>query len=322
MKLRLLGLMFLLGASLLLGGRNVPVLAQSGNETAPAAVNFSYANVKVWVNPEYDDPRLLVMMQGQLVGATPPVRVKFLVPSGAVMYSAGSKDAQDVYIPPAGGVPFRNASSVPGWDEISYDLQTSIFRVEYYDQAAIVGSPNKTISYDFRTLYPISNLNVILQQPKNSTGFTVDPKGAQWVDQEGFTTFTSSQNSLAAGGVLHWNIAYTRTDTNPAFKPPTPSSQPPAGTSPISSTTGLIIAIVIAVVLIGGATIWILKSRTPAQPKMLRSERRRSARQDDAGQSKQTGGEKKGRFCTKCGAPAGTSAKFCPSCGAKLREQG
>jgi len=64
----------------------LPTFAQSGGEVT------GFKNVKLWIYPEHDDPRLLVMLEGQITGAQPPVRVKFLVPSAAEMYSAGSMD--------------------------------------------------------------------------------------------------------------------------------------------------------------------------------------------------------------------------------------
>jgi hypothetical protein len=101
-------------------------------------------SVHVWVNPEYDDLRLLVMIEGQIVGAQVPVRIRFLVPTTAVMFSAGSKNSFGEY---KGGPPERKASSTPGWDEISYGLTENTFRVEYYD--AIGQLPDKTITTSF-----------------------------------------------------------------------------------------------------------------------------------------------------------------------------
>ncbi len=119
-----------------------PALAQTGNE--PTGLK----NVTLWLNPEYDDPRLLVMLEGKIVGVNPPARIRFLVPTAAEMYSAGSRDATGNY---TGGPPDRKASSITGWDEISYELQTDTCRVEYYDPI-IAGQPDKENSYYFQFL--------------------------------------------------------------------------------------------------------------------------------------------------------------------------
>ena len=144
----------------------------------------SYSNVKLWIYPEYDDPRLLVMLEGQIEGTEPPAEVQFLVPSAAEMYSAGSMDTQGNY---SGGPPARKPSSIPGWDEISYQVTTDTFRVEYYDPI-IFGNPEKTISYMFRTLYPMSEMEIIVQEPTGATDFTVSPDGDRFVDVAGFNS--------------------------------------------------------------------------------------------------------------------------------------
>ncbi|MFC1987592.1 hypothetical protein ACFLVH_03510 [Chloroflexota bacterium] len=54
-------------------------LVSAQNENVPTG----FQNVHLWVNPEYDDPRLLIMLEGQIVGTQPPAEVRFLVPSTA-----------------------------------------------------------------------------------------------------------------------------------------------------------------------------------------------------------------------------------------------
>ena len=157
--LAILSAVFLMTA----GSGNTPALAQD-----EAGVT-GFQNVQLWVYPEFDDPRLLVMMEGQIVGAEAPVEVRFLVPSAAEMYSAGSMDAEGQY---SGGPPARQASSEPGWDEISYTVTTDTFRVEYYDPV-ITDQPDKLINYEFRTLYPVSGLTITFQEPKNATRGTI-----------------------------------------------------------------------------------------------------------------------------------------------------
>ena len=68
------------------------------------------------------------MLQGQIEGVEPPVVVRFLVPSEAEMYSAGSMDALGQY---TGGPPNRESSSIPGWDEINYEVTTNTFQSPY-----------------------------------------------------------------------------------------------------------------------------------------------------------------------------------------------
>ena len=76
----LLLLLFISIGLLLIGADLSRALAQPENEVT------GYENVQLWVYPEYDDPRLLVMLEGQIVGVEPPAEVRFLVPSASEMY--------------------------------------------------------------------------------------------------------------------------------------------------------------------------------------------------------------------------------------------
>ncbi len=182
-------------------------IAQSENEPV------GFKNVRLWVNPEYDDPRLLVMLEGQLAGVKPPAKARFLVPSTAEMYSAGSLDAQGVY---SGGPPQRKPSTIPDWDEISYVVTTDTFRVEYY-YPVIIGQPDKTISYSFRWIYPISDLEVTIQEPRRSSNFRVVPEGVRSTDNQGFPSHLYNFSNLDKDPPIHFDIAYTKADPNPSL---------------------------------------------------------------------------------------------------------
>jgi hypothetical protein len=270
-----------------------------------------FKNVTLWINPEYDDPRLLVMLQGQLDGATAPVKVKFLVPSQAEMYSAGSMDAQGNY---SGGPPERAASAIPGWDEISYELKTNTFRVEYYN-GIIPSQADKSFSYEFRTLYPISDMKVIVQEPLRSSNYTVNPDGPKAMDNEGFTTHTITLQGLQKDQPVKFEMKYSKTDPHPSLFKPGPTSTP-NGQSRSSSPLFVIVGIVLLVIVVGGGIFWYVRAGT--SPKKRQPAVKNSAR---TGRKKASVASAKPRFCTRCGQPVGATAKFCPSCGNKLRDQ-
>ncbi|MDZ4246605.1 MAG: hypothetical protein U1D67_05740 [Dehalococcoidia bacterium] len=273
------------------------VLAQ--NETEPAG----FKNVRLWLYPEYDDPRLLVMMEGKIVGAEPPAKVKFLVPSGAEMYSAGSMDAQGRY---SGGPPARKPSSVPGWDEISYLVTSDTFRVEYYD-SVIAELPEKSIAYEFLRLYPISDLEVIVQEPRRSSNFTVSPAGRAFVDSENFNSYSISFKDLDTEKPVKFDIAYTRADTNPSVAPIKTFPETPSGRNPLL-IPGILILAGIAII-----SVFLLVRKSRPQ---TRAERRQQSRATPS--RVPSGPQPKARFCSQCGNPQEGSNKFCPNCGAKI----
>lgn len=217
----------------------------AGAVSAADEVEISgYENVTIWIYPEYDDPRLLVMIEGDIVGAEAPVEVRFLVPATAQMYSAGSIDTGGVY---SGGPPNRVASDISGWDEISYELTSQTFRVEYY-APLINGQVSKSIVLDYQFLLPVTNLEVILQEPRSSSQFVAIPAGISFIDTEGFKSHSYKYDTVFVGQALQYDITYTKSDSRPSLD--------------IKDAGGadfLIVVIVILVILAGvaGAFLWL-----------------------------------------------------------------
>ena len=269
-------------------------LVSAQNENVPTG----FQNMQLWVYPEYDDPRLLVMLEGQIVGTEPPAEVRFLVPSAAEMYSAGSMDAQGQY---SGGPPQREPSSLPGWDEISYEVKTNTFRVEYY-APIITGNPDKSISYEFLWLYPISGLEVVIQEPRSATNFSVSPTGKAYVDNQGFNTYVYNYSALDNDPSLQFEITYIKSDTRPSLAI--------EGNGTSASLLPIIVIIVFGIAVVG-VFLWMRKSRP-----RTRAARRQFAR--DSATRRPLDNQPKARFCRHCGKPIEGSYKFCPHCGAKI----
>ncbi|MBI2829589.1 MAG: zinc ribbon domain-containing protein [Chloroflexi bacterium] len=314
MKIRYLALIFVTLAALVSG---------MFGQRAFAAEPVSLKNVVLSVYPEYDDPMglgspsVLVMVDGEIVGATAPATVRFLVPSNAVMYSAGS-GPRDKYV---GGPPDRKASDIPGWDEISYELKTNIFVVEYY--APISSEANRRISYDFRTLYLISNLRVLVQEPRKSSNYTVSPSGPTSTDSDGLKVHSYSYASVTPDKPLHFDIAYTKTAPKPSLG------------SSTGSMSGSTFAIIIGSLTAAALFVWFLSTKRRSRYSVqsvrggskngqTRAARRRELRKTGSARSEgspKSGGSPK-KFCSQCGQPIESSAQFCPSCGIKVEKAG
>ncbi|UCE97803.1 MAG: zinc ribbon domain-containing protein [Dehalococcoidia bacterium] len=259
----------------------------------------SLSNVHLWIYPEYDDPRLLVMLEGRIEDIEVPATIRFLVPSGAEMYSAGSMDDLGNY---SGGPPKREPSTLSGWDEISYQLTTDTFRVEYYDPI-ILGSPDKTISYEFRWLYPISSLHVIVQEPKQSNNFEIIPQGILYTDIHGFTGHRYEYFDLDDEQSIVFGISYTKSNTLPSLYIEDDKSD----------NTILIITTVVGIclVLVVGL-FWVIKTKP-----RNRAGRRRTVL-SKANQRYILGERPTRKFCAQCGQSMEKSSRFCQYCGFKL----
>jgi len=275
-------------SAVLLGGVAPAALAQQSGPTA-------LRDVKVWVNPEYDDamklgsPSVLVMMEGDIVGAEVPATVRFLVPSTASMYSAGSMDAGGTYIPPGDSLD-RTPSVTPGWDEVSYELRAGTFRVEYYDPLA--NTTPRQVTYQLQRLYPIENLTVTVQEPKKSSDFNLSPAGVPGTDGEGHMIHSVTYTNLAVTTPVQFSISY-RTKS--------------------ASTLLLIVGLIIVAALLGGGGYYLAKKSGGASSDGRAV--RKSARRDSAPARKSGAAP---AYCSQCGRKLDRPGRFCPGCGAKV----
>jgi len=273
----------------------IPVLA------ADEPVKFK--NVVLSINPEYDDPlalgypTVLVMLDGEIDGANPPVDIRFLVPTGAAMYSAGS-GPRTSYARGA-SLELGKPSDIAGWDEISYTLETNSFVVEYY--APIPTSPNRDFSVDFIPLFDINGLQAFIQEPRQATDFKIVTPSQSvtqtpFKDDEGFNVQRYSLGSLKSGQQISFNISYTKNNQAPSLA----ISQGP-------STAGLLI--------IFGTVMGVILLVVLYQVRKTSSSRQRNRSRAPANlRTRKSAGE---RFCTKCGARLDKSERFCPQCGTK-----
>jgi len=284
----------------------------SANPAVAQEESIVFKNVTLSVYPEHDDmlnlgaPSLLVMIDGEIAGLEPPVTVGFLVPSGALMYSAGSGPRAN-YV---GGPPDRKASDISGWDEISYTLQTNIFVVEYY--VPIGDTQPRIFSGDFIPLYPVDGLVADVMQPSETENFSVQPDIApvsqlEFADSRGFNHKQYTYDSLASREALGFSLSYAKKE---------PSS---------SNITLIVVLVFVGIGLIGGILYWTLRKSQPAS----RSDRRRqdgtarkSVEKDVIPLKKPVGRRSAGkpRFCPDCGIELTGSPRFCPDCGSQLRD--
>ncbi|MDO8578383.1 MAG: zinc ribbon domain-containing protein [Dehalococcoidales bacterium] len=265
--------------------------------------SITLKNTVLSVNPEYDDPlqfgfpSVLVMYEGEIVSNNLS-KITFLVPSDAEMYSAGSGPRSQYTV--GDSLNTSGTSNITGWKEVSFIPRTNYFVVEYYMPAR--GEPDRFIPFDFRTVYPISNMRVIIQEPRRSTNFNVSPEGTVGSDQEGFKVHIYNNPTVTPDQPLLYNITYTKQDANP--------SQGASGSG--ASSNGTLILIVIGAIIVLGAVLFFLPQfRSKPQRGGSRSQRRQAEREARKAQGKS-------KFCRYCGKPVQDTDRFCPHCGQPL----
>ncbi len=268
-------------------------------------------SVRVSVEPEYDEPRVLVVQQGTLAGSSFPKEVSFNLPLGVeVTEVCGLKKPQDEHLCQLYETRVEGDSTV-----LTYKLPVPDFYFEfYYNPVQGVGS--REITFSYLPSYPTDNLQVDVQQPLRSSGFAIVPSSGQVSsDGQGFKYYQLSFSGLVPQKPVDVKIFYQKSDDRPSVPKKTGST-----TGNPEDRTGLI------AVAIGGAgalgffgylvvrrrpeTVHVRAGRGSAQP-VMETRRSAPARPRDRGTAV--------AFCSKCGVPLHGDETFCSSCGQRIR---
>lgn len=276
--------------------------AQEGG--GPAEI--SSMTVDIW--PEYDDPRVLVIEQGELAPAAEvPTGFSFLVPEGAQVHMAGgvTEDGKHVH------AQFRSVQRDDGLTEISYTLDVPHFYMEfYYDPFA--GGEERDFAYPLVSPHPIEELSVRVQQPRRAEGFSVAPFTRQVVqDEKGFVYHLVRWDTLSAGMAKEVAVRYRKADREPSVSPPEPAQAAAAPAVGWSPERILLISGLLLMALAGyGIVVWSKGSDPEPEPAPAKSRGAASASPPPAGAQ---------RHCTHCGGAVAPAYRYCAVCGEPTR---
>ncbi len=277
------------------------------------AANPTIQQLRIQVMPEFDDPRVLVIIQGRLTASDTafPLPITFRVPRGAQInqmavmnVSTGATTLQPFDAQPD--------PDDPRWTLVTYTLDSAHFFYEYYYDP-LEGETDKQFTYAFRSPQPINDLLLEVQQPLTAINFTSDPPPtvARFDEALGFTYHQFNVGALVDGEEMTVAVNYTKTDPEPSLSREQmmgmqgnkePSGMPVAAEA--SHTTDNIVPDWIfvllgsVVLLTVGGFVW--KRTQPANAFAT---------------SKVSKARSLSRFCTQCGATLKMNAHFCHVCG-------
>jgi hypothetical protein len=298
------------------------------SSTVAAEEPAGLENVDILVYPEYDDPRLLIIVSGHLPEDTPlPATLTMLLPSNAVINAAAYMTEERQLVDAS---PFLGSSDIPGWDRASFNVESTIFQFEYYHDI-IEGLPDKTISFEYRFAYPVGGLVLVAQQPLNATSYVVTPTQQEIVsDIEGFQYYRTSIERLEAEEPVQLQVSYNKADSAPSVNP-----ADLAGPEQTQSTQGNLNTDQTLLLVVGGsgllavlAAIVIISRRRRSAPAPSRTQGRARARQNrgrgSRGQAARSqvatddAPSQTTNFCRHCGNRLHEDAVFCPQCGEEV----
>ncbi|MDP1809566.1 MAG: zinc ribbon domain-containing protein [Actinomycetota bacterium] len=288
---------------------------------APGAGNAKIDSMSIRVQPEYDDPRVLAVLESVLSNDTKlPLKVEFFI----------SKKTTNIEVGMACEVPkgeghrckvYDTADAGDDWQSLTYSVDTArnLFLEYYWDPFKDVKAGKKSFVYEFKSPYPIKKLDVQVQQGKKATDFKVDPVSTNLSqDQEGFKWYTYTFTDVKPDQVLTFNVSYTKTDPQPEVKK---EVAPPAtgnGTAQPGNPTNIRIFIFLFVLLfVAGvlAAYWRSKVAVEAAPAVKPSGR---PKPKGAKLTKTQGKTAKAKFCGQCGSDIEPGNKFCSACGSEV----
>lgn len=305
--------------------------------------SLTIKTMKVSVQPEYDDPRVMVTYEGEFKdGSVFPQPVKFPVPLGSVMgMVCALKPPNDEHL-----CQLYDTLTAADALSISYTLPISTYYLEYYWDGLKAQSDNKSLMFKYVSPYAIDTLDLEVQQPLRATDFQLtQPYASVTSDGLGMKYYHYTFNNVTPGQVIGIGASYTKPDSKPSVAKKQTTGA--GATGPAGPGTYNVIwwtIAVLAVVVVGffgfrskrkPARVYntrVAQSRKAAGIQARRAEPERARNQNahkPARPAPMTRGaavvapDRQGTgaaFCSKCGVRLPTEAHFCHVCGAKTVE--
>lgn len=293
-----------------------PTIASSGTTSSQDDQRIVHLRLSIW--PEYDDPRVLIMLRGELAPHTTlPTRITFPIPTGAEVIGAGMiSERNELLLHP------YQVRTGETQNHIEVSLPVSRFFIEFYYNP-LTSDTNKHFTYTLAVPYHIEHLEVDVQQPLHATNFTLTPQAIrQSTDDKGLTYHWLFYRNLKKDEATSFTITYTKTVvTSSVAKRQTEAAgaaQPRTTIDQTLTAIGLLFGT--AVLLGGGSWLWISYQRrrlstttSPISPSLPTTRDREPTVHDAA-----LPGTRRANFCMLCGRKLRPTYRFCPDCGTAL----
>jgi len=190
--------------------------------------NLKATNFQVDVKPEYDDPRTLVIYQGDFINTgTENIKkdtlISFIIPKGAEIGMAcelnaqGGHECQPYVTEDAGDNQVKLTWKIT--KDIAPNQKYPTYLELYYDNGST--APNKTFDYKFIPTYDLDNLSINLVAPKGASNFITTPTAATTSkDSDGLSQFSFNYNNQTPKDVVAIKVNYNKSDNKPTFDKP------------------------------------------------------------------------------------------------------
>lgn len=298
--------------------------------TTPAPVaDLTITRLRLSIWPEYDDPRVLIMLRGEMAPRQAfPTQIILPLPKDAEIIGAGMISEHNELL-------MHPYQVLPGdtQDTLQLNLPAPRFFLEFYYNPWRASATEKRFAYAVPTTYPIEVLEVDVQQPLKATDFRLDPPPMERLtDTEGFTYHSFAYRDIKKNQTHTFTIAYTKTVATPSV-PRQSSASPPARGTPIALRKTLLSLGILAgavMALAGWAWLWRGAQRqpipdaspasqaTPASDALL-ALLHKDAEVPEAAEASPLPPPRVVNFCTQCGRKVLPDDRFCSGCGKLIK---
>jgi len=174
-------------------------------------------NVRLW--SEYDQPSMLVILNFELTDdTTVPTTLDFRVPSEANITAVAYDNAGELLIANYQITPTDDGN----WQTIKLIAsERTNYHIEYYQPLDRSGN-KRSFTYQWTGDYPVSELDIEVQVPQDSTEVKANP-AIPFMQSQPFLNGGAKISNLKEGQIYRLNLEYSRTSEAPVVTPP-PSS--------------------------------------------------------------------------------------------------
>lgn len=306
--------------------------AEASQQTRSTALVMQQFHVSIW--PQYDDPRVLIMLRGEMVPQhTFPTRIAIPIPKDVEIIGAGMISEQDEMLLH----PYHIISG-PSADSLELHLPVPRFFVEFYYNPFVIRGLEKRFTYAVNVAYPTTLLTIDIQQPLRVENFVIDPQPTGQVSQQGFIHHQFAYRDLSEGQTQTFNISYTATSTAPSIsqRQSAPTQQRESLATPGKPVAqniivpSLVMLACVTGIFVGSVWWWklsryhedqaVLKALSTAEPFSLPQEIPGGSQDAQANAISLAISTLSTRpnFCVHCGYKLRHSDRFCPQCGKRI----
>jgi len=303
----------------------------SSKASAPTA-DLAMARLRLSIWPEYDDPRVLIMLRGEMTPRQAfPASITLPIPKGAEIIGAGMVSEQNELLLHPHQVEPGNIQ-----DTLQLNLPVPRFFVEFYYNPFTTSGPEKRFVYPAPTTYPIELFKVDIQQPLKATAFTLDPAPMErTTDNQGFTYHQFTYRDVGKGQSQVFTIAYTKTATTPSVAKQQPTPQPTEKARARSDNTLVVLSIFAGAILLFAGCAWLMQrsqrqhmptTTPPALPVSMSDTLLALLREDILPQETEATDvppmppqTRVINFCANCGRKLLPDDRFCSGCGKPIK---